>query len=358
MNETTTGTTGTGTTRTLEQSVLVFEHPGTLDPLKNRDRDKVLDSFNLYSEKASLLLKSVPTIHLENGWFRQKMYNLSFKVDDLVNTDNYVLALDAAQTQGRLIVMLNGNEIYNAELTPGNVEPIKIDKDSIKSQNSLVFTVSGVGLAFWSLNQYDLQNVRMIADFLDVSKRQYKNFFILSSTEKENVESTELHFVPDCLTKTVGPLTIAINDRPLHYDVVPDCGGLISKVPFDPSILKQGDNSVTFSAADGNFFIDRVSIKLTLKQLDYPFYYFELKQDDINRINNNTANVTLDLRFADLESKTGELNVDGHLSAIETDNATFKKSINVFVETGQNYVQIVPKTKPLNIVDLKVSLAK
>ena len=355
LNQTTERGAETGEAQ-IERTILVSAHPGTLDPVKIRSRDKTLSSFNLYSEKTAVVLKTLDALHIENGWLRSNEYNLTFKIDDLEHTENYILAFDVASSLGRVVINLNGNEIYNAQVGIGNVDPIRLDRDLIKSQNSLFFTVSGVGLVFWRLNEYDLRNVRVIADFTDVSKREYANSFIISATEIENFENTELDFVPDCLTKNVGPLKIWINSRELTYQAIPDCGSLV-KIPFDPGLLRQGTNTVTFRAEEGNYFVDRVSIKSNLKALTYPFYYFELKKSDIEAVENETANITLELRFADLEPKLGEINVNNHIRELDIDEATYVKEINGFVEEGNNYVQITPKTI-LNIVDLKVILAK
>ena len=340
----------------LSESVLVFEHPGTLDPITLKNREKVLDSFNLRADKGSIVLKSTETIHIENGWLRRNPYNLSFRVIDLDNTDSYVLAFDVVNSYGRVIATLNGKEIYNAQVPAGNAAPITINREDIKEQNSLILSASSPGLAFWRLNEYDLKNARVIADFVDVSKKEYKNFFIITATEKENFDKTKLNFVPDCLTKEVGPLKIWINDKPLNYQAISDCG-VLSTIEFSSDLLKQGDNSITFKAEDGNYFIDRVSIKADLKEMNYPFYYFELKAKDFTKVQNGTANVTLSLQFPDKDRKQGELNVNGHLSSIDVENSTFTKNLNLYAEEGQNYLQIKPKTI-MNIVDLKVSLEK
>lgn len=355
INGTTTTSSSTSKTK-LEETQLVFEHPGTLDPLKNRDREKILTSFNLYSDKTSVELESVEAVHIENGWFTTKTYNLSFVVDDLENTKDYVLALDSINSHGRLMITLNGKMIYDAETKPGNVDPITLKKEDIKEQNSLIFSVSGVGTSFWKLNEYDLKNLRVIADFIDVSKKEYNNFFILTATEKENLESSTLSFNPDCLTQKVGPMRVWINDKELHYASIPDCG-MLSKIDFDPAYLMQGENRIVFRVEEGNYFVDNVKVKLTLKETGYPISYFELSSKDIQKINNKTANVTLQLKFADKENKIGELNVNGHLSRLEISNATYSKNINIYVQEDQNYLQIVPKTT-LNIVDLKVVLLK
>lgn len=339
-----------------EKSLLIFEHPGTLDPVTYRDREKVLDSFNLYTEKSAIVIKSAKSALIENGWLRKKTYEFAFDVKDLENTENYVLAFDVLKSLGRVIISLNEKEIYNAEVLPGNAEPINIDKSDIKSQNKLLFSVSDVGLAFWRLNEYGLKDVRVIADFTDVSKKEYKNSFVITATEKENFEATKLMFIPYCLTANKGPLKIKINDRDLYYSAVPDCS-MLSKIEFDPNILKQGENTITFRAEEGNYLIDRVSIKADLKKMTYPFYYFELKKDDFKKVDEGKANVTLVLEFADKEDKLGEINVNGHLSALDTSKISYEKNINAFAEEGQNYIQIVPKTI-LNIVDLNVTLVK
>lgn len=356
LNETKTITTASKISKDLGETLLVFEHPGTLDPVKHRDREKILDSFNLYTQKSAVVLKSVQTAHVNHGWLRGKTYELLFDVKEMENTENYILAFDVAKSQGRIKISLNGKEIYNSVVALGNVEPIKIQKDDVTSQNILLFSVSGVGLAFWKLNEYDLQNIRIVADFTDVSKREYKNSFIISATEKENFDKTKLLFIPYCLTDKVGPLTIKINERELQYSAIPDCG-LLSTKEFDSNILKQGENIITFRAEEGNYLIDRLSIKSELKELTYPFYYFELEEDDFEKIENEEANVTLELEFADKEDKLGEINVNGHLMSLDTDKISYKKNINVYVEEDQNYIQIVPQTL-LSIVDLKVILEK
>ncbi len=353
---------GTSTVSTSTKSsekdgeLLVFEHPGTLDPVRQRDREKILDSFNLYTEKNAVILKSAQQVRIDNGWLRGKKYEMQFDVADLSNTENYIIAFDVASSQGRVIISLNDGVIFNSRVAAGNVEPIQIERSDVKNQNVLKFAVSGVGLAFWRLNEYDLKNVRVIADFTDVSKREYKNFFIISATEKENFAKTKLNFVPDCLTSKRGPLRITINEKDLHYSAVPDCG-LLSSIEFDPNYLKQGENTITFRAEEGNYFVDRVSIKAELKEMTYPFYYFELEEDKFEEIENRTANVTLELRFADKDDKLGEINVNGHLSTLDTDRALYEKDISLYVEEDQNYIQIVPKTI-LNIVDLSVILNK
>ncbi len=340
-------------------NLLVFAHPGTLDPIQDQSNVIALDSFSLYSEKSAATLKSIPSFHVERGFLQDQIYNLTFSVADLSNTDNYVLAFDVGTSSGRLQIFLNGNNIYDGPIAKGNAPPISIDKSLVQSQNSLIFEVNDPGIAFWQLNEYDLSNVRVIADFTDISKQRYDNSFVVSATQMENFLDTKLTFLPDCLTPSdVSPLSIEINGKSLHYSAIPDCGSL-SEIQFDPSYLQQGDNTITFSTTKGNYFVDQVAIQANLKEITYPFYYFTINPSDFANISNEnsnyTENVTLDIDFADSDYKQGQLSINGILSDVENSNMSFSEKINQFVQQGENYIQIKPETV-LNIVNLNVTL--
>ena len=49
--------------------------------------------------------------------------------------------------------MLNNHEIFN-EIEKLNVEPIKVSKDFLATNNNMKIEVSGAGKAFWSTNEY------------------------------------------------------------------------------------------------------------------------------------------------------------------------------------------------------------
>lgn len=340
-------------TTTIDEETLVFEHPGLLDYLKETEREHSIPSINLYTETSATSLKDVDSIYIKNGWFAEKSNLLEFPISDLENTNDVLLSFNIKQTRGRLIIKINGEELFNSEAGLGNIEPIEIPKKLLKNENILDLSVSSVGAKFWRLNEYNLGDVKITADITDVSKKTSENIFIVSSTEKSNLEETRLRFLPDCLTNDVGKLTITINNKEL-YSAVPDCG-LPSTVPFLPEYIKSGENKIVFSTTEGRYFIDYITIKSKLREIAYPLYYFELDEDNMDDINAGDANVTLEMEFVNGDDKRADIIINGHKTYLDTDDSEYEKVIDVFLEEGNNYIQIRPKTV-LNIVDLKVAL--
>lgn len=339
------------TSKTIAEEILVFEHPGLLDYLKETEREHSIPSVNLYTETNAVSLKDIESIYIKNGWFAEKAHTLEFLTDDLENTNNILLSFNIKQTRGRLIIIFNGEELFNSPVALGNIEPLELPKKFLKKTNLLELSVSGVGAAFWRLNEYNLEEVKVTADVTDVNKRTSENIFIVSSTEKENLDETRLRFLPDCLASEAGKLTININNKEV-YSAVPDCG-LPSTIPFLPEYIRSGENKITFSAAEGRYFVDYITIKSKLREIAYPLYYFELDEDQMEEINAGDSNVTLKIEFVNGDNKRADIIINGHKAYMDTYDSEYERVIDVFVEEGNNYVQIQPKTV-INIVNLKV----
>ncbi len=337
--------------KTIEEKTLVFEHPGVLDYMRETERDHSIPSVNLYTETKATFLKEIESLYVKNGWFAGKKYVTEFSIADLANTENVLLSFNIKQTHGRLIIKLNDEEIFNSKAALGNVKPIKLPKEFLKENNILEFSVSNTGLAFWSLNEYNLEDVKITADVTDVSKRTSESIFIVSNTEKSNLDESSIRFLPNCLVSEVGKLTISINGKEI-YSQIPDCG-MLSTIPLLPDYIRSGENKITFSTTQGRYFIDYITIKNKLKKIIYPIYYFEIDEDKMDKIKNNKANVTLFLEFVDGQSKKADISINGHKTYLDTSDSQYNKTINDFIEKGNNYVQIIPRTT-LNIVDLKV----
>ena len=337
----------------IEEKTLVFEHPGLLDFLRETEREHSVPSISLFTKTEAELLKEVASAHVRNGWFAKKTYNLDFSIDDLDNTENALLSFNIKQTRGRLIIKLNGEEIFNSKASLGNIDPISLPDRLLTSANLIEFSASGVGAKFWSLNEYNLEDIKVTADITDISNRESVSVFIMSNTEKSNLDETRLRFLADCVVTEVDKLIVSINEREI-YSSVPDCG-LPSTINFLPDYIKAGENRLKFSTTEGRYFIDFITVKAQLKEIVHPIYYFGLDESDIRDIEAGDANVTLELQFVDGGSKRADIVINGRLTFLDTTESTYEKTIDAFLEEGNNYVQIKPRTT-LNVVDLKVML--
>jgi hypothetical protein len=280
------GGTSTGTTTTTTtglkalgiQKTVISESPGRIDYMKFSQYDHPLPSVNLYSTTSSNERLIGDSIYIKNGVFDKTDKNLSFDIPDTTAVENVYLSFALNQNRnnnGRLIITLNNNIIYERDSIKTLDKPIDISK-YLKKQNTLSFSVSGVAWRFWTTNDYELNDIKIVYDLKDTSAQMSKNTIMLTETEKFNLESAKLKFNPDCSPSQAGILNVNINNN-LIFSAIPDCGQL-NTVEMSPSILEAGNNKVVFEAEKGRYLIDSIVLQTQLKQMTYPVYYFDLDE--------------------------------------------------------------------------------
>jgi len=117
-----------------------------------------------------------------------------------------LLSFNINAAKGNLIISLNGEDIFNSPILEGNVQPIKLPKNLLKDVNELIFSSSSPGLAFWATNEANLDQIKIVADVTSVEAQSSKNIFLVSETEKKNIEKVILKFQPNCNQEDVGKL--------------------------------------------------------------------------------------------------------------------------------------------------------
>jgi len=338
-----------------ETLILLKESPGTLSFIEDNDADKDIPNiFLLESTSAKELEKFNPFI-IRNGWLDKKIKTLNFKIDDLSNTDNILLSFNALKHKGTLNVKLNGNDIYEQEITSFNAEPINLKKGVLKNDNVLEFSVSSVGAKFWTTNEYSFENLAITADITDKSRQKSKNTFTLTDVEYQNLKKATLKFIPYCSSeKAVGLLDVEIN-RNIIYSSIPVCEDPVNQ-EFSIDLVNEGENNIIFNSHKGSYSVEQIKVDLPLKESKTVAYFFEINKTDFDEIENATANVTLFLDFIDDgENKRADISVNGHKTQLDQDEKEYSRVINNWVEEDNNYLEIKPRTI-LNIVELRVEL--
>ena len=349
------GGTGTGSGRVVTN--LLTDHPGRLEQIDKLEIEHYLPAVSLFSLAGAEVFKKAGSIYVKNGIFDNKEEKLTFNIPDLDNTDNVLLSFSVKDAMGRLTVLLNGEEIYNNEISTKNVMPIELPKDSLVDSNVLDFKVSEVGFRFWRTNEYTLENVQVTGDVTDVTTRESKNVFVISQTEKFNLEKALLRFLPDCRQADVGILEIQINNRQA-YSSVPECG-VLKTIEFSPAILENGENKLYFSSNNGRYLIDQISITSRLKEIAFPVYFFDVSGNQYSDIVSGRDDVNLSMRFVDSQDfKRGRIYINGKTLSINTKDATFSKVIDNYIEVGQNGIRIEPDNTVLDIIELKVDIVR
>lgn len=323
---------------------LLDESPGRLDYLNLDEYDHNLDAFTLYRTTNSEELKKENAFVVRSGWFDKKTKTIRFAPEDLENLDNVMINFIATKYQGILTVTFNGETIFEGAMSRTNLDsPIHINKDIIREDNVVELSVNSVGWQFWTTNEYNIDNFVIIGDMTDISRQESTNVFIMSQTEKENLDKAKLKFNPDCMPSDVGTLDIFINNNKV-FGGIPDCGILNTK-EFSIRYLEEGENSVVFRTNKGSYIIDQIKVNTKLKDVVYPAYYFEVNSSIFDDIEQDNLDVELKLQFIDDdEYKKVSVYVNSATPYhINEKDADWNRNIDNKIREGTNVIKIEPE---------------
>lgn len=341
-----------------EKETLLREFPGTLSYLSKKTVEKTVPNVFLIETTNSKELARFNAFYVRNGVFDKKTKTIEFEIEDQKNTDNVKLSFNVKKHKGILMIRLNDNLIYENEIETVNIDPIELKSSYLSKDNILEFSVNGVGVKFWSTNEYNIDKIKVIGDITDISRQKSENTFTLTNEEYQNIEESVLKFIPYCSSeKNVGVLDVMINNRQI-YSAVPVCDDLV-KQEFSTAALDAGENNIVFSSSRGSYSIEQIELNIDMKEAKSLLYYFEINESTYDDIIDGEKDCVVYLEFVDDddEEKKFELNVNGHLRYVEEDEKEYSKNIDNWIEEGNNYVEIRPKTT-LDIVEIRVEIEK
>ncbi len=337
-----------------EGESLLTVSPGRIDFLGQRDIEHPLPVVQVYTTTESTILAERNLLRTQRGIFSDEQATFAFSIPDLEHTKNVLLSFTPAEVKGRLIIRLNGEELFNSEVL-GNIAPIPLPKNLLQQENELVFHSSSVGLAFWATNEAVLETARVVGDVTDLEAQESRQIFLISETEKNNVEKVVLRFQPDCLISEVGPLMVRVNGNEI-YRAVPDCDVAFVPIEFSPGLIRSGENEILFRTERGTYVLSQVQIRSELEQIEFPTFYFELSNEEYEDVQAGKFRVRARLDFVDVVAqKAGELNVNGEVVPFDTREVQFVADISGRVVRGNNAVKIKPR-RSLEVRELKVEL--
>lgn len=342
-----------------QDNVLLKEFPGTLDTTKGV-LDKSVPNIFLFEKTEAKEIDELNPIIVRNGWFDKKSRTVSFRVDDLENTDNLILSFDAKRHDGALTIKLNNEIIFENDIETENPAPVKLKKSLLEEDNSLEFSASSVGFKFWKTNEYSLEDIRILGDITDKSKQESRNVFTLTDEELSNIESAELRFVPYCKSEDkVGMLDVSVNSRNV-FSAVPVCRDPYRQ-PIPVGILNSGENRVIFKTNKGSYSVEQIKLEFAEKEVKPKVYFFEANLSQIKMIESGSKDAILTIEFADDERlKRADLNINDRLREIDTEDKSYTKKLNDgnkpdLLKEGNNFIEIIPRTR-LDIVEIRVQL--
>lgn len=347
--------------KTLEQAAvaenLLKVTPGKIDFLGLEEIEHPLPVINIYTRTESEVLAERNVATVKRGVFNEEPDQFTFSIDDLVNTENLYLVFKVQAIEGRLIISLNGEQVYNAEAEFGNVAPIHLPQNALQAKNEIVLRVSSPGIAFWKTNGVALSNIKVVGDITDVQAQTSKSIFLVSETEKRNMEKVKLRLQPDCNLNEVGKLTITINEKEI-YSGVPDCDLAFVPIELSPDAIVQGENDIEFQTEKGSYVLSHVMITSKLTAPEFPTYFFKLDEDQFGDVDGRDKKVRLQVDFVDAQArKYGELVYNGDRIPFDTRDTTIVIDLSPDAVEGNNALKVKPQ-KTLEIRELRVDLVR
>jgi hypothetical protein len=262
------------------KETLLSEVPGNIDYTALNELEIPLNAFTLYKTVDAKEVEEFNPFYIKNGLGDKSSKNISFNIENLENMDNFIMTFTAKKNDGILSVKLNGVSIYEYDIESPQSASLKLKKTMLQEENTLEFSVSGVGFNFWKTNEYTIEGLKIIADVTDTSRQESMNSFFVSETQGGNIERAKLEFNPECKTSEVGKLTVALNDRTV-FSGIPDCGSL-NFVDLAPNMIIVGKNKINFYTDKGSYLMDLIKIKLEFEDNEIPVYYFDMDESYFN----------------------------------------------------------------------------
>jgi hypothetical protein len=333
----------------------LLESPGRIDYLTQEEVEHPLPVAVITTKKEAQILAEKNFVSAENGLFTDKSGELLFSVDDLDNTENILLSLNIKEIEGEIKLDLNGEEIFAGEVQTGAMNPIALPKSLLGSENKVTISVLSPGMVFWKTNSVIIYNLQVVGEVTNLDAQYARNTFLVSDTEKDNLEKVMLRFQPECDYNSVGKLRITLNGKDLYYGI-PDCELEMIPIEVSPTVIKRGDNEIEFFTEKGMYVLSHITLKSELKDLQFPVYYFEVSNEEYKAVVSGDYRLRVKLDFVDItDEKEGDLVLNGHYKSFETKEIELVADLSDDLVKGHNSLKIRPR-KTLDIKEMRVDL--
>ena len=110
-------------------------------------------------------------------------------------------------------------------------------------------------------------------------------------------------------------------------------------------ILREGMNTIEFES-DNNLYIDIPRIKIEYNEQEYPTYYFEIDEDDLDKT------FWLTLKFAERDERhILKVQINARSFTVDTYRDKYERDISDYIEEGTNSIKIIPE-RDVNIREI------
>ena len=331
----------------INENILLSEQIGRLVGTAKEKNDHLIPNMLLKETSESILITQENPFIIKQGITAQYK-TIHFTLENPEQTDNAVISFNLPQHTGTLQLILNNNTIFEGELKTTSPTPVKINKNLLKTQNTLQLEVHGFGVP---AKVYAFENFKIIGDLINAQKQEASHLISIPEEEYLNVETAYLEYIPICSQNNIGTLEVYVNSRTV-FTGVPDCNSA-ARIELYQEDLNLGRNEVKFRQLKGTNNIEQARLKTTMNSKTGWSNTFYVTEDLNNKLKQGRKAI-LNMEFAnDGYTKIAETNINNKPDRIEQSSPYFSRDITSVINLGKNYIAIKPEQN-LNINKIEI----
>ncbi|MBI4448253.1 hypothetical protein HY643_04690 [Candidatus Woesearchaeota archaeon] len=342
----------TTTTPGIAKQVILSESPGKVHTYTQNLQTYSLDSLRLFSKESTETISIIKSLQVSRNILKDNYKTISFDLADPEGVKDLKLNFLITESKGKIFMKLNNKLVYEGELT-SNQMPLNLPVAYLKNKNAIELAVSMPTTDLFSSNYYLIQDVALIKQ-AKVSNRKDTRILYLDPTFM--IKGASLDYFVSCNSPTGEALRISLNNNKVLDDAIfceyPDKRTItINQEYFN----KDGKNTFEFEVTEGDYNIDQLSLKLELGKSGYPRYYFNIEPEVYEALTDKKASLFLEMKFKGTEAKKASVTVQDTEFYFDTTEQTYTRKIASYVDSGANYLLIMPKNN-FEITSLKIVL--
>ncbi|MEK6807705.1 MAG: hypothetical protein AABX75_01620, partial [Nanoarchaeota archaeon] len=132
------------------------------------------------------------TMALRSAGFSEDSVSLPVTLDQSAESILLQAVVSDKLGDGRLLVFLNGIEVFSESASKNQIVKVTLPKNLWQASNTLKFSVSSPGAAFWNTNSYSLVNVNLITNKYVQAKATNEQSFTLTGEQATGLQKATL----------------------------------------------------------------------------------------------------------------------------------------------------------------------
>jgi len=208
-----------------------------------------LGDFTVSYAKGTDVLDSRAGVRVSNSYLSERTLALTGTITgeklSIATGGSVHLLIEETNRVGNLVVLINGDEIYNRKVGPGEIF-IPIDKDLLETSNMVTIRAGSPGVQFWAATVYKIKKAEFNVDYEGAFSQSFD--ISLTKNEVDNFKQFNLFFRVRDYSVPLPELMIKVNTQIVYWDSPPlrFFDKALSEDMFgNPLYLEEGTNTIT-----------------------------------------------------------------------------------------------------------------